>query len=136
MVISKSVSSQLAITNNKLSMKNFLFSLLLTAAASCLLQLFLPWWTIAIAAFAVAYFIKQNSLLAFVAAFVAVFFLWVVYAYMLSSANDNLLVGKVAELLKALTKGKTSTLYIITGLIGGLVSGFAALTGSLAGKVK
>ena len=117
-------------------MKNFFLSFFLTVAASCLLQLFLPWWTIAIAAFAVAYFIKQNSLLAFVAAFVAVFLLWVVYAYMLSSANDNLLVGKVAELLKAITKGKTSTLYIITGLIGGLVSGFAALTGSLAGKMK
>lgn len=117
-------------------MKNFFLSLLLTAALSCLLQLFLPWWIIAVVAFAVAYFIKQNSLLAFAAAFIAVFLLWVIYAYMLSSANDNLLVGKVAELLKALSKGKTSTLYIITGLIGGLVSGFGALTGSLAGKVK
>ena len=116
-------------------MKNFFFSLILTATLSCLLQLFLPWWIIAVVSFAVAYFIKQNSLLAFFSAFIAIFLLWVAYAYMLSSANDNILVTKVAELMKALTKGSTTTLYIISGIIGGLVSGFGALTGRLASKL-
>ena len=117
-------------------MKNFLLAILLTAIASLLLQLFLPWWIIAVAAFAVAYFIKQNSWLAFLSGFVAVFLLWLVYAYMLSAANENILVVKVAELMKALTKGSITTLYLLTGLIGGLVSGLAALTGSLAAKLK
>mgnify|MGYP003341512847 CR=1 FL=1 len=117
-------------------MKNFLIAVLLTAALSCLFQLFLPWWIIAVVAFGVAYFVKQNSFMAFVSAFVAVFLLWVIYAYMLSNANENILVTKVAELMKALTKGKTSTLYLITGLLGGLVSGLGALTGSLTTKLK
>jgi hypothetical protein len=115
-------------------MKNFLLSLLLTAAAACLLQLFLPWWTIALAAFAVAYFVKQNSFAAFLSAFIAVFLLWVVYAYCLSSANNNLLATKVATLLPL--KGNLTALFLSTGLIGGLVSGFAALTGSLTGKLN
>lgn len=88
------------------------------------------------AAFAVAYFVKQNSMLAFLSAFVAVFLLWVGYAYLLSSANENILAAKVAELMKAITKGNTSILYILTGSVGGLVAGFGALTGSLAGKLK
>lgn len=117
-------------------MKNFLLSILLTAIASLLLQLFLPWWIIAVVSFAVAYFIKQNSLLAFLSAFIGVFLLWIVYAYLLSSANDNILVTKVAELMKALTRGSTTTLYIVTGIIGGLGSGFGALTGSLASKLQ
>ena len=117
-------------------MKSFLLSVLLTAIASFLLQMFLPWWIIAVVSFAGAYFIKQNSLLAFLSAFISIFLLWIGYAYLLSSANDNILVAKVADLMKALTKGSTTTLYIITGLIGGLVSGFGALTGSLASKLK
>ena len=117
-------------------MKNVFLSLLVTTASACVLQLFLPWWTIAVAAFAVAYFVKQNSFAAFLSAFVAVFLLWVVYAYMLSSANENILATKIAELLKQLTKDSVTTLYLITGLIGGLVSGLGALTGSLAAKRK
>lgn len=117
-------------------MKNFFLSILLTAVLSALLQTFLPWWTIAIAALVVAYFLQQKSGLAFVAGFFGVFVLWVGYAYFLSSANDNLLAAKITELLKALTQGSVLGLYLLTGLIGGLVGGFAALSGSLAGKLK
>ncbi len=117
-------------------MKNFFLSILLTAVLSALLQTFLPWWTIAIAAFVVAYFLQQKSGLAFVAGFLAVFLLWVGHAYLLSSANDNLLAAKITELLKALTQGSLVGLYVLTGFIGGLVSGFAALSGSLAAKLK
>lgn len=122
------------IQTEKIIMKNFLLATILTAIASLLLQYYLPWWIIAIAAFAVAFFIKQNSFIAFLSGFIGIFLLWTVYAFMLSSANENILVTKVAELMKALTQGSTSTLFIITGLIGGLVGGFGALTGSLAIK--
>lgn len=117
-------------------MKNFFLSILLTVVLSALLQTFLPWWTIAIAAFVVAYFLQQKSGLALLAGFLGVFVLWVGYAYLLSSANDHLLAAKITELLKALTQGSVLGLYLLTGLIGGLVSGFAALTGSLAGKLR
>lgn len=115
-------------------MKNFIIALLLTVTASLILQLFLPWYIVAVVAFAVAYFVKQNSFSAFASGFVAVFLLWVLYAYMLSSANENLLATKFATLLPL--KGNVTLLLLITGIIGGLVSGFSALTGSLAGKIK
>lgn len=115
-------------------MKSFFLSILLIAVASFLLELFLPWWIIAVVAFAVTYFIKQNSFAAFLSGFVAVFLSWLVYAYILSGVNDNLLASKVAALLPL--HGNVNLLFLVTGLIGGLVSGFGALTGSLAGKIS
>ena len=117
-------------------MKSFLLSVILTVALCAILQSFLPWWTIAVASFVVGYFIKQKTGLAFAAGFVGVFVLWVAYAFVLSSANDNLLAHKITELLKVLTQGSLAGLYVLTGFIGGLVSGFAALSGSLAAKLK
>lgn len=117
-------------------MRNFIIATLLTAALSCLLQLFLPWWIVAPVAFIVAALVKQSGGMAFLAGFTGVFLLWVGYAFMLSSANDNILVPKVAELLKMLTQGSTILLFALTGLIGGLVAGFAALSGSLAASLK
>ena len=96
-------------------MKNFFLTLILIAAIAAVLQFFLPWWVIAIVAFAVAYFIPQKSFAAFGAGFLAVFLLWIAYAFMLSSANENILAIKVAELLKPLTGGKIAALYLITG---------------------
>ncbi|MFN8322592.1 MAG: hypothetical protein U0T74_08050 [Chitinophagales bacterium] len=117
-------------------MKSFLLSVILIVALCALLQSFLPWWTIAVASFVVGYFVKQKAGLAFAAGFVGVFVLWVVYAYVVSSANEHLLAYKITELLKALTQGSLAGLYVLTGFIGGLVSGFAALSGSLAAKLK
>lgn len=111
-------------------MKNFVLTLLLIAALSFGLQLFLPWWIIAVVAFIAGYLFKQNGFSAFFAGFLAIFLLWAGYAFVLSSANNHLLAGKIAELLKPLTGGKTSVLFILTGTLGGLVSGFACLSGN------
>lgn len=117
-------------------MKNFLLSILLIAALAGILQLFLPWWIIAPVAFVVALLIKQSGWMAFASGFLAIFLLWVVYAFTLSSANDNILVSKVAVLLKAITQGSAVGLYLFTGLIGGLTGGFGALTGSQVASLK
>lgn len=117
-------------------MKNFLLSLLLIAIITGILQLFLPWWVIAPVAFIVALLIKQSGGKAFLSGFLAIFLLWAGYAFVISSANDNILATKVAVLLKQLTMGSVIGLYVFTGLVGGLVAGFAALTGSLAGGLK
>jgi len=117
-------------------MRNFIISIVLIAIIAGILQSFFPWWVVAIAAFIIGYFVKQNAFAAFAAGFISVFIVWVVYAYMLSSANEHLLVGKVAELMKDLTKGSVTTLFIMTGVVGGLVAGFAALTGRLAAQLS
>ena len=115
-------------------MKNFLSSIIIIITASALLQQFLPWWSMAIAAFAVGYFIKQKSFTAFLSGFVAVFLLWSGYAFFLSAANDNLLAIRVAELLPL--NGRVWLLLTVTGTVGGLVSGFASLSGNLAAGLR
>src|ERR1043165_7348693 len=117
-------------------MKNFILSLIGTALLAGILQLFLPWWIVVVAAFATGFFIQQNGFAAFASSFLAIFLLWIVYAYTLSSANDNILASRVAELFNPITQGSVIGLYLFTGLIGGLASGFGGLTGSLAGKLK
>jgi hypothetical protein len=113
-------------------MKNFFLSLVLIALTAGLLQLVLPWWIVAVASYIVAYVIEQKSSTSFLSGFLAIFLLWSVYAFVLSSANANILASKVALLLPL--KGNVWLLLLVTGIIGGLVSGFAALSGNLAAK--
>ncbi len=115
-------------------MKNFFFSVIIIITACALLERFLPWWIITLPAFAVGFFYEQKSSIAFLSGFVALFILWSSYAFFLSAANDNLLAVKVAELLPL--KGSVIGLLIVTGVVGGLVSGFASLSGNLAAKLK
>ncbi len=115
-------------------MRNFFLSLLLTAALSFILQLFLPWWIIAPVAFFFGCFFIQNPLPSFLSGFLAVFLLWTIYAFILSSSNENILATKVANLLPL--KGSVTALLLVTGVIGGLVGGFAALSGNLAAKLN
>ena len=111
-------------------MRHFLVSVAAIVFLSSIFQPFLPWYVIAAVAFIAGYFIKQSALSAFAAGFVAIFLLWVSYAFVLSHANNDLLAHKVAAILPM--GGHVSLLIVVTGVIGGLVSGFSALTGRLA----
>lgn len=91
----------------------------------------MPWWIISILPFVLVFFLGTKPFPAFASGFISVFGLWVVYAYLLSAANDHLLADKVAVLLTAITKNSTRFLFLFTGVIGGLVAGLSALTGSL-----
>jgi hypothetical protein len=117
-------------------MKNFFLAFSLTFLSAALLQLFLPWWSVAIASFAAAYFVRQKPLLAFIAAFSSVFILWVAYSFVLSAANENLLANRVTELLSAITQGSLALLYVLTGFVGGLAAAMAALTASLMRRIS
>ncbi|MFN8285918.1 MAG: hypothetical protein U0V74_04145 [Chitinophagales bacterium] len=117
-------------------MKNFILTLAAIAIASLLLQFFLPWWVIAPIAFIAGYIFKQGGFSAFAAGFLAIFILWIAYAYKLSCANEHILATRITEVLKQLTGGKMIMLFVLTGLVGGLVSGFAALSGNMAQKLK
>ncbi|MEZ2338698.1 hypothetical protein AB6735_23820 [Mucilaginibacter sp. RCC_168] len=105
----------------------FLIILILSFASG----FFLPWWVVAIAAFSAAFFIGKTSGQAFWSGFLAVFIVWIVLALFKSIPNDHILAKKVAVLLHLPGWGY---LLVITGIIGGLVSGFAALSGVLLQK--
>lgn len=107
----------------------FFISVLLIALLSFAASLFMPWWVIAIAAFIVAFAIPQKPWLAFVAGFTALFILWISISLYISSANDDLLVHKMSVLF--IKADNPILLFVLTGLIGGLVAGFGSLTGRL-----
>ena len=102
----------------------FLIILILSFASG----FFLPWWVVAIAAFSAAFFAGKTGKQAFLSGFLAVFIVWIVLALFKSIPNDHVLAKKVAELFHLPGWGY---LLLITGVIGGLVSGFAALSGLL-----
>lgn len=106
----------------------FVTSIILTALLSFAACLFLPWWTIAIAAFIVAALIPQKPLRAFIAAFTALLLLWGGLSFFISSNNEHILAQKVSLLI--LKIDKPLYLILLTAIIGAIVAGFSALSGS------
>ena len=112
----------------------FIISLILTALLSFAACLYLPWWSIAIAAFIVAVLIPQKPGKAFITAFLALLFLWCGLSFWISNGNDHILAHKISLLI--LKMDNPYLLIFATGLVGALVAGFAALTGSYLRKTK
>ncbi|MBX2934422.1 MAG: hypothetical protein KF825_09260 [Ferruginibacter sp.] len=110
----------------------FLVSIILTALLSFALCLFMPWWSIAIAAFAVAALIPQKPGKSFVTGFIALFLLWGGLSFWISNNNHHLLAHKVSQLI--LKMDNPMLLVLATAIIGALVAGLAALAGSYVRK--
>ncbi len=106
----------------------FLIQILYTIVICLLLQLFLPWWTLAIGAFAVAFLFDNKSFPSFAAGFLGVALLWVAMAGYITIVTDSILTTKLNQLLPINS-------FIMTALAGGLVGGFGGLTGSLFRKL-
>lgn len=112
----------------------FLVAFILTALLSYAAGFYLPWWSIAVAAFIVAVAIPQKPWKAFVCAFVALFVLWVGLALYIDMENQHILSMKIAELL---FKSHSHALIMsVTGLVAALVGGFAALSGAYLRQTK
>ena len=110
----------------------FIVSILLIALLSVAACLYLPWWSIAIVAFIVAALIPQKPFKSFLTGFIALFLLWGLLSWYISSNNNHLLAHKVSVLM--LQMDSPYVLILATALIGALVAGFAALSGSFVRK--
>jgi len=106
----------------------FLTATLLTAILSFISGLFLPWWGIALAAFLMAAVIHQKAGKAFFAGLLGVFLIWAGLAWWIDMKNNSVLSHKIAGILPL--GGNSILLILVTGLVGGLVGGFAAMAGS------
>lgn len=102
----------------------FILHLIATWVICYILQSFLPWWTMAVGAFTVAYLIGNKGFPSFAAGFLGVGLLWIGFAFYVDVLTDSILTEKINRLLPVNS-------FILTLLIGGLVGGFASLTGSL-----
>jgi hypothetical protein len=106
----------------------FLAHLIAVLLLSWLLQSFLPWWTMAVGAFATGLFFRQSGFLSFLAGLLGVGLLWFLVAWYSDSSTDSILSEKVAGIFPTKTVG---SLLIVTAFIGGLVGGLASMTGGI-----
>ncbi len=113
-------------------MKKLLLTIILTIILSFVSEQFLPWWIIAVVAGLVGFFLNMGSFKSFVGGFLGIFLLWTAYLYYLNVVVN----GALAERLAALFSLPNSiALICLVGIIGGLVGGTAAMTGSLVRKL-
>lgn len=89
---------------------------------------FSPWWGFAITSLLVAVLVHQKAGKAFLAGFLGIFLLWAGLAWWIDMKNNGILSHKIAQILPL--SGNSLLLIIITGIVGGLVAGFAAMSGS------
>jgi hypothetical protein len=101
---------------------------LLIVVSAFILNLFLPWWSIAIPGLIFGYRFNLNALPSFGWGFLALFLLWGGQALYIHLANEAILSSRIAEMLQL---SSPYFVVIISAVIGGLVSGLATLTGSL-----
>ena len=106
----------------------FLVAILLTALLAFISGLFFPWWGIAISSLVVAILIHQKPGKAFLSGYLGVFILWGGLALWIDIKNGGVLSKKIALVLPL--GGNTVYLILLTGFIGGLVAGMAAMSGS------
>jgi len=102
----------------------FLLQTLATLAGCLIVQYFLPWWTMAVVALVVGYIFHNGGGVSFAAGFLGAGVLWLAMAYYMDHITQSILTEKVNKLFPL-------NVLVMTSVIGGLVGGFAALTGTL-----
>lgn len=105
-----------------------LVSIILTALLAFIGGLYLPWWSLAVAAFLTALLIPQRGGRAFISGFTGVFLLWGIMAWLFDFKNESILSAKIAAVFPL--GGNPLLIILVTAIVGGLVAGFAAMSGS------
>lgn len=110
------------------------FAIILTALLSFVGGLYLPWWSIAIAAFVSVLLTPLASGRAFLAGFSGVFLLWFLLALWIDLKNQHILSKKIAEIFPL--GGSSVAIILVTAFIGALVGGLAATAASFLRNSK
>ncbi|MEO1053509.1 MAG: hypothetical protein AAFX87_22935 [Bacteroidota bacterium] len=103
----------------------FLFKIICIALLGYLVQLFLPFWSLALVAFLVNIIIKTKGFAAFAAGFISGILLWSAKAYLIDMNTNSILTEKMAKIFSL----SSPMLILVTGLVAALVTAFASLTG-------
>lgn len=108
-------------------MKAKILNFIATLVLAMVFSLFLPWWSVMLAAFITAVLLSLKGAAVFFIPFLAVFSFWTGYAFILTNANDFTLAKKIAVLFPL--DGNVYLLILITGIVGGLAAGVAGIFG-------
>ena len=113
-------------------MKTF-FRIILIAGLAYLTESFLPWWSVVIVSFLVVLAIPaKSSWNAYFSGFFGVGLLWVIFSWMINNETNAILTTKIAELFHM---SNPEVMVFLAGFIGGMVGGFAALSGNYFRKI-
>ena len=104
----------------------FLIQVILTVLLSYVAEHFLPWWTIGICAAIVAISLSLSKITAFWGGFTSISLLWMIAATSIDVYTNSVLSSKIAPLLGFQS---STSLVLLTGLVGGMVGGLGALSG-------
>jgi len=105
---------------------------ILIAITTWLLSLFLPWWSVAIPGLLLGAILGRTGVTSFLWGFAGIGGLWLVQSLYIHIANGGILTSRIADLFSL---PSPILVIILTVLIGGLMGGFASLTGYLFRKV-
>ena len=108
-------------------MSKNLLNFIATILIAYILSLVLPWWSVMVATLATALFFPLKKAAVFFIPFLAILLFWFVYSYLMSSGNDFTLAKRIAVLLPL--GGNPYILMLVTGIVGGLAAGIAAVFG-------
>lgn len=89
---------------------------------------FTPWWSIVIVTAIVGIAINEHAGRSFLIGFIGVFLLWGIAAFQIDVANESILSTRMEEIFGA-------NMIFVTALLGGLLGGMGALTGTLGLRV-
>jgi hypothetical protein len=112
----------------------FLIAVILIALCSAAAEYFLPWWTMAVMSFLVAFALRPPK--AFMCGFLGIAVLWLIAAMFKDIPNEHILSRRMAVLFHLPGYG---LFMLVTVLLGALIGGTAAAAGALfrsAGKRK
>jgi hypothetical protein len=114
----------------------FIITVLLTVIAAYAVGIYgnLPWWSFVITNILIAIAIPQKPIYAFLSGVLGIGLLWFSLAFIIDNQNQHLLSTKVANVLPL--HGSYISLIILTTVVGALLGGLAALTGSYIRKDK
>jgi len=98
----------------------------LIAVFSFFLQLFLPWWSMTIVAFAISFLLGKKLWPVFFSSFFACGIVWLLMAVYIHFTNGDIMTNRIAQLLSL---SSSVMLYVGAFLTSGIVGGIAGLAG-------
>ena len=104
----------------------FLIKLIVISIFTYAFEQFLPWWSIAIAAFLGGIIFKTKGINAFLAGALGVGLVWLWVAWRIDYETNSILTIKIAGIFQLENK---NLLIAITVLLGSLIGAFSAWTG-------
>lgn len=110
----------------------FAISIGMTFIVSFAAGFYLPFWSAALVSFLVAVFIYQKPGMAYLSGFLSIFLLWGGLSFWIDSQNNSILSQKLAGIFPL--GGNGLLLILITAIVGAIIGGLAALSGSFLRK--